>query len=85
VTLDYEYPLQVAGGGSALISPGSVGFPREDQDRNASYAVLCFEGQQPVSITFHAVPFDRDAVRAAMRQEGYPARVVSYLSLDGDA
>lgn len=85
VTLDHEYPLRVASDGSALISPGSVGFPREDRDRHASYAVLCLEGQQPVSITFHAVPFDRNAVRAAMRQEGYPTRVVNYLSLDGDA
>ena len=85
VELDREYGLDAHSEHPALISPGSVGFPREDHDRDASYAVLRLEHGVACSVAFHKVPFDRDAVRADMERKGYPQQVARYLYMPGES
>jgi len=81
VKLDQPYSLKPSITRPILISPGSVGFPREDHDRDASYAVLCLRDGRIESVTFHAAPFDREYVQKQMRVHGYPQQIVNYLNL----
>lgn len=63
IEIDQQYALNKAMQSPILISPGSVGFPREeDGDMDASYAVLCLQKQQPHSIIFHKVAYDNQNV-----------------------
>jgi predicted phosphodiesterase len=59
----------------ALINPGSVGQPR-DEDPRASYLVL---DQERRSVTWHRVEYDIDAVATAMRGAGLPDRLAERL------
>lgn len=81
VRLDHSYMLESDPAHPILISPGSVGFAREDHDRDASYAVLSFQDGRVASVTFHAVSFDRAHVQEQMSAQGYPQRIVKYLDL----
>jgi hypothetical protein len=67
------------------MSPGSIGFPREDNDRNASYAVLCLEKDVARSVTFHTQNYNRRAVRQRMKTKGYPEAIIRRLRLPGEA
>ena len=64
-------------GRRALINPGSVGQSR-DGDPRSSYLVL---DPAAASITWHRVPYDVEAVQAAMREVGLPGFLVSRLSI----
>lgn len=79
VLLDHPYTLDIGPAQPALISPGSVGFPREVNASEPSYAVLGLEHGVPVRVTFHAVPYDRVQVRAAMEKRGYPSAIIGRL------
>jgi hypothetical protein len=61
VRLDAEYKLDPTPAQPILISPGSVGYPREiPPDPAASYAVLALEDGAVRSVTFYAVPYGPD-------------------------
>lgn len=64
-------------GRKALLNPGSVGQPR-DGDPTASFMVL-----DPVAgvATWHRVPYDIDAVQAAMHAAGLPASLGARLAV----
>lgn len=81
VKIDHTYKLDRCEEHPILISPGGVGFPREksEQDKAASYAVLCLRDQRPHSIQFHKIPFDRSATLERMRENGYPQKILNYL------
>lgn len=81
VQLGHPYPLTPDAARPILISPGSVGFAREERDRDASYAVLGLQDGRVESVTFHTIPFDHAHVQRQMRAQGYPPRIVSYLDL----
>lgn len=83
IRLDHAYPLDLGSKLPTLICPGGIGFPREDFDRAAGYAVLCVEQGRARSITFHIAPFDRLRVQEQMRDLGYPPCVIDYLNLPG--
>jgi predicted phosphodiesterase len=83
VRLDEPYQLSQQEG-TVLMSPGSVGFPREENDRDASYAVLCLENDVACSVTFHTKNYDRQVVRQRMRAKGYPEAVIRRLRLPGE-
>jgi diadenosine tetraphosphatase ApaH/serine/threonine PP2A family protein phosphatase len=61
----------------ALLNPGSVGQPRDGQPL-ASFAILEPEAR---TISWHRVPYDVDAVQAAMRSAGLPGSLSARLSL----
>jgi len=84
VRLNYTYELHPQPERPVLISPGSVGFPREDLDRDASYAVLCLREQAVCSVTFHKVPFRRATVRVQMKAKGYPQEIIRHLQMPGE-
>jgi diadenosine tetraphosphatase ApaH/serine/threonine PP2A family protein phosphatase len=63
-------------GGRALINPGSVGQPR-DGNPDASYMVIDSDADLA---TWHRVPYDIDAVQAAMRAVRLPSRLIERLS-----
>lgn len=60
---------------AALINPGSVGQPRDDDPRS-SYLVL---DQERRSVAWHRVEYDIDAVATAMRAGGLPERLAERL------
>lgn len=78
------YPLATTVDEPTFISPGSVGFPTEQDSRDACYAVLLLEDGRATHVQFRAVPYNRADVRKMMRQEGYPAETVRRLCLDGE-
>lgn len=84
VQLDHPYELHPQPDYPVLISPGGVGFPREIDDRDASYAILEIESQSVRSVTFHKVAFNRKLVRQQMKDKGYPQEVIDYLYLSGE-
>jgi len=65
-------------GGRVLVNPGSVGQPR-DEDQRAAYAVLDTE---TVSVDLHRVNYDIDRVINKVEEVGLPKRVGTRL-LDG--
>lgn len=65
-------------GGRVLVNPGSVGQPR-DEDQRAAYAVLDTE---TVSVNLHRVNYDIDRVINKVEEVGLPKRVGTRL-LDG--
>lgn len=81
VQLDTPYPLE---GRTTLLSPGSVGFPRQTSDLDASYCVLRIRDGQPYQVVFHKRAYDRLAVRNEMAQKGYPETTIKRLRLPGD-
>ncbi len=58
-----------------LVNPGSVGQPRNGDDR-ACYAVLDTEER---TITFHRVPYPKEKTLRLLRGKGYPNEVVDLL------
>lgn len=85
INLDTEYSLTATAKEPTLISPGSVGFPYGDnQTRNACYALLKLQNHIPKSITFHAVEFDRAAVRQRMKNKNYPPNLILRLCRFGE-
>lgn len=84
VNLDETYNLTPSSGGPIVLSPGSVGFPRE-RNRDASYAVLKLENGQATAVTFHTCAYDRDTVRNEMVRKGYPDETVRRLRLKGES
>ena len=84
VKMDSPYMLRPRAEAPILVSLGSVGFPREDHDRDARYAVLCLKKPGTCSITFHKAAYDRQAVRAKMRSKRYPGEIIRYLYAPGE-
>lgn len=84
VLVDHPYELRLDPGQPELLSPGGVGFPREEGDRDASYAVLCPYGPTSWTVTFHKTTFDRRAVRCKMRESSYPEESIRHLRLPGE-
>jgi hypothetical protein len=84
VTLDQEYSWRNDADCPVVISPGSVGFPRERSSRAACYAVLWRDADDIWTITFHEVPFDRLKVQDAMRGLGRPEETVQLLDVPGE-
>ena len=84
VELDRCYPLDAGAEGAVLVSLGSVGFPRESQDRDASYAVLHLRDGQATGVTFHKAAYDRQSMREQMARKGYPAETIGRLRLRGE-
>lgn len=66
------YDVSPAG---VVLNPGSVGQPR-DGDPRAAYAVLDLDGP---TVDAGRVPYDIDAVRAAVREAGLPGRTARRL------
>jgi len=62
--------------GRALLNPGSVGQPR-DGIPDARCMVIDSDAGL---VTWHHVPYDIEAVQAAMREAGLPSRLVERLS-----
>jgi len=60
----------------AIINPGSVGQPR-DHDPRAAYAIL---DQDEMTVEFHRVPYDIQAVQTRMRQADLPERHIHRLA-----
>lgn len=83
VRLDEPYKLPQQEG-TVVMSPGSVGFPREENDRDASYAILCLERGVAQTVTFHTKNYHRRVVRQRMKAKGYPEAVVRRLRLPGE-
>ena len=79
--LNQPYPLE---GRRVVLSPGSVGFPRQNGDLDASYALLTLRDRRPIDITFHTVAYDRRPVRDEMVRKGYPEATVKRLRLPGE-
>lgn len=83
IELDKTYDFALADGDAVLVAPGGVGFPREYNDRLASYAVLEERDGTIHSVTFHGIPFDRKETQRKMRQERIPGKLVAYLNDPG--
>lgn len=84
--LDRQYPLASSAENPVLISPGSVGFSNEDDRRvNACYALLELKGGMPAAVTYHAVEFDRAAMRQRMRVQGYSRELIKRLCRPGES
>ena len=64
-------------GRRALVNPGSVGQPR-DGDPDASFLLL---DPAAGTMSWHRVPYDVEAVQAAMRASGLPPSLSSRLSV----
>jgi len=62
---------------TVLLNPGSVGQPR-DGDPRAAFAVLDTDAAR---VRWQRVAYDIEAVQAAMRDAGLPARLVARLSV----
>jgi diadenosine tetraphosphatase ApaH/serine/threonine PP2A family protein phosphatase len=60
----------------AIINPGSVGQPR-DQDPRAAYAIF---DQEKMTIQFKRVEYDIEAVQSRMRQANLPHRHIQRLA-----
>lgn len=85
VRLDYAYTIPTGRQQPIVAAPGSVGFPTEIDDRDASYAVLEFEEERVCSITFHKTEYDRYAVSRRMRDKKYPGEIIKRLYLTGES
>ncbi|MEI8305529.1 MAG: metallophosphoesterase [Chloroflexales bacterium] len=83
IKLDIPYQIRFSTDQPVLLSPGSVGFAREERDRDASYAALEILGSETCRVTFHTVPYDRIGVCAEMRARAYPEQIVRLLALPG--
>lgn len=83
IKIDTPYQLQFSAEQPVLLSPGSVGFAREERDRDASYAALEILGPETCTVTFHAVPYDRTGVCVEMRARAYPEPIIRLLALPG--
>jgi diadenosine tetraphosphatase ApaH/serine/threonine PP2A family protein phosphatase len=59
----------------ALINPGSVGQPR-DEDPRAAYALLDID---KMIVTFHRVQYDIAATQALMKQANFSSRLIRRL------
>jgi len=81
VDLDMPYQLE---GRTVLLSPGSVGFPRQNGELDASYCVLHIRNNRPFQAVFHRCAYDRAAVRNEMVRHGYPSETVKRLRLSGE-
>lgn len=81
VQLDTPYSLD---GQITLLSPGSVGFPRQNGELNASYCVLTLRNNRPFQAVFHTSAYDRESVRNEMVRQGYPTKTVGRLRLPGE-
>lgn len=81
VRLDDPYGLE---GRTVLLSPGSVGFPRQNGELDASYCVLYIRNNRPFQAVFHKCAYDRGAVRDEMVRQGYPPETVKRLRLKGE-
>jgi hypothetical protein len=81
VQLDTPYALE---GRTTLLSPGSVGFPRQNGELDASYCVLLIRNHRPFQAVFHKCAYDRGAVRDEMVSQGYPPETVRRLRLAGE-
>lgn len=77
--LDQPYAWRADPAAPVVLSPGSVGFPRERDSRAACYAALAHDGAGAWSVTFHQAEYDRGAVRQAMRSLGRPAEHIHLL------
>lgn len=84
VKLNYAYKLPRSNRLPIILSPGSVGFPAEENDRDASYAVLNMRNDITHSVTFHTVSYERQAVRQEMFAKGYPEGTIKRLRLPGE-
>ncbi|MCA9948983.1 MAG: metallophosphatase family protein [Anaerolineales bacterium] len=85
INLDTEYRLMTMAEKPTLISPGSVGFPNGDNRAcNACYALLKLQNGIPNTVTFHAVEFDRAAVRTRMKNKNYPHDLINRLCRPGE-
>jgi predicted phosphodiesterase len=62
--------------GRALLNPGSVGQPRDGIPESSCMVIDNDRGL----VTWHRVPYDIEAVQAAMRDAGLPTRLVERLS-----
>lgn len=81
---NHIYKLPKVKGSPIIMSPGSVGFSAEENDRDASYAVLSMRNGVIHSVTFHTVPYDRQIVRQEMFAKGYPEETIKRLRLPGE-
>lgn len=81
VGVDVPYPLE---GRRVLLSPGSVGFPRENGELDASYCVLTIRNHHPFQVVFHKCAYDRGGVRDEMVRQGYPQETIKRLRLPGE-
>lgn len=66
---------QISISGRAILNPGSVGQPR-DEDNRASYAIFDLEKN---TWTNHRVPYDFEAVQARMKKAGLPKAHIQRL------
>lgn len=85
----WRYPPQLntpyaLGGRPVLLSPGSVGFPRQNGELDASYCLLTLVDGRPAEVAFHTVAYDRQAVRDEMVRKEYPEATVKRLRLPGE-
>ena len=62
--------------GRALLNPGSVGQPRDGIPESSCMVI---DSDRDL-VTWHRVPYDIEAVQAAMRDAGLPTRLVERLS-----
>ena len=62
--------------GRALLNPGSVGQPRDGIPESSCMVI---DSDRDL-VTWHRVPYDIEAVQAAMREAGLPTRLVERLS-----
>lgn len=69
---------------TVLLSPGSVGFPRENGDLDASYCVLTLRDSRPFTVEFRRCAYDRRAVRQEMARKRYPEETIKRLRLPGE-
>lgn len=83
VRLDQPYAIEPIPERPFVLSPGSIGFPRED-DRDASYAVLEMQDGRATSVVFHTCAYDRQTVRDEMARKSYPEETVKRLRLPGE-
>jgi hypothetical protein len=84
IQLGYSYSLPQGKGSPIILSPGSVGFSAEENDRDASYAVLCMRNNVIQSVTFYTAPYDRQTIRRQMFAKNYPEETIGRLRLPGE-
>ena len=73
------FNLDLSGGKSYLINPGSVGQPRDGDSRSA-YAILELKGEKG-RFCFHRVPYQIQVCQEKMRREKFPDILVNRLSI----
>lgn len=65
-------PIQIPAHARAMINPGSVGQPR-DEDPRASYAAIDYSPDGQVTVTPHKVRYDARPICDALEAKQYPA------------